>query len=120
MVREIRKASLLKQLKNAFYSPYFIPGILLAIAVITIPIITLVSSKPQDVRQRAAAPNKTATINANPSSANITVGQLFNVDVVIDGGGQVFNAAQATIAVSSNLLIQSLTVTNPSSGGCNF
>lgn len=120
MVREIRKVPLEKKLKKAVHFPYFLPGLLLAIAVITIPIITLISSVPQDIRQRAAAPNKTATINTIPSSANVTVGQIFNVDVVIDGGGQAFNAAQATVAVSSNLSIQSVTITASDSGGCNF
>jgi hypothetical protein len=119
MVREIRKVSLLKQFRNALSSPYLIPGILLVIAIITIPIITLMSSKSQDIRQRAAT-NQTATINTNPSTNNLTVGQTFSVDVVIDGGGQAFNAAQSTVTVSSNLLIQSLTVTASASGGCNF
>lgn len=120
MVREIRKVSLLKQFKNLFGSPYFIPGILLTIAAITIPIITLVSSRPQDVRQRAAPSNKTATINTNPSTATIIAGQAFNVNIVIDGGGQAFNAAQSIVTVSSNLLIQSVTITASDSGGCNF
>ena len=48
------------------------------------------------------------------------VGQQFVVNLVIDGGGQAFNAAQASVSIPSNLTIQNLTITPPASGGCNF
>lgn len=67
-----------------------------------------------------AASVKTATINTSPSSGTFSVNQEFTVDLVIDGGGEAFNAAQATVAVSSNLSVKTLTITPTSSGGCNF
>ncbi len=67
-----------------------------------------------------AASNKTATINIDPPSGTFSVGQEFTVDLVIDGGGEAFNAAKADVTVSSNLTVKSLTITPISSGGCNF
>ncbi len=67
-----------------------------------------------------AANNKTATISAIPAAATYQIGQTFVVNIVIDGGGQAFNAAQASVAVSSNLTVQSLSINPPSSSGCNF
>lgn len=58
---------------------------------------------------------KTATMNVSPSSGSHNVGDTFNVDLVINGGGQSFNAAAATVTPSSNLSIQSLT-----QGSCGF
>jgi hypothetical protein len=58
-----------------------------------------------------------ASIAAFPSSSTVTVGTPFTVDVAINAG-QAFNAAQATVAVSPNLAITSLS--NPSSNACNF
>lgn len=54
-----------------------------------------------------------ATISVSPHTG--TYGTPFTVDVVVDGGGQAFNAAQATVAISSNL-----TPTNLVLGDCNF
>lgn len=59
-----------------------------------------------------------ATINTSPAGSSVTVGTSFTVDVSVNGGGQAFNAAQATVAVSANLSITSLA--NPSSNACNF
>jgi len=67
-----------------------------------------------------AASVRTATINTSPSSGTFFVNQEFTVDLVIDGGGETFNAAQATVAVSGNLSVKSLTITPTSLGGCNF
>ena len=67
-----------------------------------------------------AASVKTATINTSPSSGTFSVNQEFSIDLVIDGGGQAFNAAQATVVVSGNLSVKALTITATSSGGCNF
>lgn len=67
-----------------------------------------------------AATSKTATISVAPSTGSFALGQQFLVNLVVDGGGQAFNAAQAAVAVSSNLTVVNLTVTPASSGGCNF
>lgn len=57
-------------------------------------------------------------IAVSPSSSNVTVGTPFNVDVVVNGGGQIFNAAQATVSLSSNLTVSSLH--NPTANACNL
>ena len=67
-----------------------------------------------------AASVKTATISTSPSSETFFVDQEFSVDLVIDSGGDAFNAAQANVTVSNNLSIKSLTITPASLGGCNF
>jgi hypothetical protein len=56
-----------------------------------------------------------ATIETNPSSQSVSVGDNFTVDVNIAGNGQAFNAAQADVAVSANIEIVSL-----SEGDCNL
>ncbi len=63
-------------------------------------------------------PTPTPFIGVSPSSATVSAGTPFNVDVIVDGGGQAFNAAQATVAVSSGLSVTGLH--NPSSNACNF
>ncbi len=60
-----------------------------------------------------AANAPSATMSVFPSTGSFD--QSFKIDIVVDGGGQVFNAAQATIAVSSGLSISDLTL-----GDCNF
>ncbi len=57
-------------------------------------------------------------VEVSPASSSVNVGTPFNVDVVVDGGGQAFNAAQATISVSSNLTVTGLH--NATSNPCNF
>lgn len=57
----------------------------------------------------------TATINASPVSGTLIINSPTTVTVTVNGGGQAFNAAQATVATSSNL-----TVTNLTNGNCNF
>jgi len=120
MVHEIHEPKLNKKLRNLARSPFFIPGILLFFLVLTIPIISLVTSHRQDIRQRAAAGTPTATMIVNPSIGSYVVGQTFSMEVVIDGGGQSFNASQADITFSSNLTVQSLIINDVASGGCNF
>lgn len=57
------------------------------------------------------------TILASPASENVTTNTTFTVDVVIKGNGTAFNAAQANVAVSSNLQIVDLQpATNNSCG----
>lgn len=57
----------------------------------------------------------TATINATPTNGTLVINNPTTVAVAVNGGGQAFNAAQATVAVSNNL-----TVTNLTNGNCNF
>jgi hypothetical protein len=63
-------------------------------------------------------PPSPVTIGILPSSSNEFVGSPFSVDVVVDGAGQEFNAAEATVGVSSNLTINSISI--PSTIPCNF
>ena len=89
--------------------------------VLALPVIVVLTRQQQDIRQRAAPPgNRTATINAVPSAGTFFVDQQFSVSIVIDGGGQLFNAAQANVSISTNLVVDSLTIVPQASGGCNF
>jgi hypothetical protein len=63
-------------------------------------------------------PTPAVQIVADPSSATETVGTPFKVEVKVNDGGQAFNAAQATVTLSSNLSILGLNY--PSSNSCNF
>lgn len=119
MVREIRSGNLFDRVKKFSSTPFFVPVLFLLFLILTVPVISFVTSKPVDIRQRAQG-TQTATINITPSGGPITLGQTFSVDLVIDGGGQTFNAAQADISISSNLTVQSLTITPAGQGGCNF
>lgn len=65
-----------------------------------------------------AAGSTTAQILVSPSSATVQVDQSFTIDVKVSGGGETFNAAQATVSVSSNLAVTSLSA--PDSNACNF
>lgn len=56
----------------------------------------------------------TATIVANPSSGTYAIGATFNVTLVINGGGQSFNAASATVSVTD------LTINSVTDGNCGF
>ncbi|MDE2589108.1 MAG: hypothetical protein KGL95_05530, partial [Patescibacteria group bacterium] len=67
-----------------------------------------------------ASTNKTAVISVSPYTGTYNIGDTFTVNLIVDGGGQVFNAARATVTVSSNLTVQSLTAPDPASGGCGF
>jgi len=90
---------------------------LLIISIVTPTIVT----NRFDIRQRAAPTiNKTATITISPSTGSFPIQVPFNVDIVVDGGGQIFNAAKINISVSSNLVIQNLVITPANGGGCNF
>ncbi len=62
-----------------------------------------------------AVPPSTATIITDSASGSHTVGNPFTVAVKINGGGQNFNAAQATVTVSPNM-----TASNLTAGDCNF
>lgn len=54
-------------------------------------------------------------ITVSPHTGNYTTDQIFSVDVGIDGGGTPFNAAKATVSISSGLGIQDVTI-----GDCDF
>lgn len=56
----------------------------------------------------------TAVMSAYPATGSYSVGTNFNIAIVVDGGGQTFNAAQAKIALT-NLTVQSI-----QPGTCNF
>ena len=53
------------------------------------------------------------TLKTSPNSG--TYSSSFVVDVVVDGGGQAFNAAQATVSISPNLSVSDLVL-----GDCKF
>src|SRR5947209_20054927 len=53
------------------------------------------------------------TIKVSPG--NGTYANSFTINMVIDGGGQSFNAAQAAIKLSQNLAVKDITL-----GNCNF
>jgi hypothetical protein len=56
------------------------------------------------------------TIGVSPTSGAIyTLSNLFSVDLVIDGHGDAFNAAQATVNVSTGAQIENLIL-----GDCHF
>lgn len=120
MVREIRDKNLSEKIKGIVRTPFFVPVLFLLFLVVTIPVITFVTSKPVDIRQRAAQGTPTGTINITPTNQNYNVGQQFTISLVLNGGGQQFNAAQADVAVSSNLTVNSLNIVPAASGGCNF
>ena len=56
-----------------------------------------------------------ATMSINPGTGSYSVGEAFSVDLVIDGKGDAFNAAKATIEVSQALQINDVIL-----GDCNF
>ena len=56
-----------------------------------------------------------ATMNLNPATGSHNVGGSLSVDLVIDGQGEAFNAAKATVEVSSALQINDIFL-----GDCNF
>lgn len=114
-MRIIHEKSLYKKIKEIGILPLSITLFLF----LAFPVILYMVFTRQNVRQNAET-NKTATIKISPPSASYNVGQQFSVNLIIDGGGQLFNSAQATITVSPNLIIRSLEILPIGSGGCNF
>lgn len=55
------------------------------------------------------------TISVVPASGTYQKGQIFTAAIKVDGGGTKFNAAKASVAVSQNLSVQSVTL-----GDCDF
>lgn len=119
MVKVVRRQAPWEKLKRAMRSPFLPVAIILLFAAAAIPSVYYYNSLNHDLRSRAAG-TPTATIIATPSNGTFAVGQQFNVNVVINGNGQAFNAAEADVSVSSNLTVNSLALVSPSSGGCNF
>lgn len=54
-------------------------------------------------------------LRVNPTGGSYPIGTPFSLDLVIDGHGDIFNAAKATVTVSQNAYVQGLTL-----GNCNF
>lgn len=59
-----------------------------------------------------------ASIKVTPASGSATLTTPLTVDLVVDGGGQAFNAAEATVTVSPNMSVTNLTA--PTSDACNL
>lgn len=120
MVRSVKKQKISTKISRVSKSKMFFPLLLLFVVIVSVPVVRILTSSNLDIRQRAAQGDKTAIIRVSPQSADLTIGQQLTVSIVIDGGGQPFNAAQSDVAVSSNLRINSLNIVPPESGGCNF
>ena len=56
-----------------------------------------------------------ATMSLSPATGSYDAGNAFSVDLVIDGNGDAFNAAKATVEVSGGLQINDVFL-----GDCNF
>lgn len=56
-----------------------------------------------------------AVIYVSPSAGNYNVGRTFTADVIVDGAGEIFNAAKADVSISTNLAVKDLTL-----GDCDF
>lgn len=119
MVRIVRNQSPKEKLRSVFRSPFFNISLVVIIALITIPLVYYFNSINHNLRSKAAV-NPTATISAVPSTGTFAVGQQFTVNIVIDGHGQAFNAAESVVSVSNNFTVNNLAFVSPSSGGCNF
>ncbi len=120
MVRVISKKSGASRFSGFVWSPEFGATIISVLVLIAIPVTVLLTSKQQDVRQRASSVNKTAVISVSPSTGSFKTNEEFSVNVEVNGGTQALDSVKANIAVSPNLKIVSLSVTPASSGGCSF
>lgn len=67
-----------------------------------------------------SVPTLTSSVEivTSPESGNKTVGSPFSVNVAVNSDEEAFNAARATVAISSNLSINS--VSAPTSNACNM
>ncbi len=120
MVREVKRKRFSKKIKEFTSSRFFIPFTILFVVIVSVFTIRLLTSGILDIRQRAATPKPTAVMSVSPETGNYGIGQQFVVSFGIDGGGQSFGAAQADVILSSNLQIESIIITPPESGGCQF
>ncbi len=72
MVREIKGRNLLDKVKSSSKTPFFMPVLFLLFLVVTIPVITFITSRPIDIRQRAATFREMAMNNAQSSTGAFT------------------------------------------------
>lgn len=54
-------------------------------------------------------------LRINPQLGNFQTGQTFDVNVTVDGGGDIFNAAEATVVISPSIQVKNITF-----GDCGF
>lgn len=120
MVKVLSPLSRVEKIKSFVWSPEFGTVIITMLLLFAIPATIFMFSKPQDIRQRASSLSRTATINMVPSIAVYKLNEIFSVNLVIDGGGQAFDSAQAIVKVTNNLEVLSLNMMSPNTGGCNF
>lgn len=120
MVREVKRKRFSKKIKEITSSRFFIPFTILFVVIISVFAMKLLTSGILDIRQRAATPKPTAVMSITPEAGSYGIGQQYVVNLGIDGGGQSFGAAAADIILSSNLQIESISITPPESGGCQF
>ncbi len=120
MVRVISKKSGASRFSGFVWSPEFGATIISILVLIAIPVTVLLTSKQQDIRQRASNVNKTAVISISPSTGTFKINQEFSVNLEVNGGSQALDSVKANVAVSPNLKIISLSVTPSSSNGCSF
>ena len=81
----------------------------------TAPTTTVSPTQTPTATPTPGSVGQTATITTNPSAQSVPVGTPFQVAIMVNGNGTAFNAAQATVTVSSNLTVNSLT-----NGNCNY
>lgn len=112
-----------KQFRNSkgfVWSPEFGATIISIIVLVAIPTTLYLTFKSQDVRQQASSNVHGAVISIDPQSGVYSVGQNFAVTLLIDGGVEKLSGARATVGVSPNLVVNSLTLTQKDAGGCGF
>ena len=73
-------------------------------------VLSIFFGKPEAVKAAGSA-----TISFSPQSGTYQVGKPFSVNVMINGNGQSFNAASATVVIPPQLQISNLVL-----GDCNF
>ncbi len=106
---------------NGFvWSPELGATIITVMVLVAIPTTLFLTQARQDTRQQASGNTQSATISADPQSGVYSVGQKFGATIIIDSGTQEFSAAKATIGVSSELAIDTLTITPEIANGCEF
>ncbi len=101
------------------WSPELGATIITVLVLVAIPTTLFLTQSRQDTRQQASGDAQRATISVDPSTGIYSVGQKFAAAVIVSGGMQEFSAAKATVGVSSELVINSLTV-NSGPQECGF
>lgn len=109
-----------KSSKGFVWSPEFGATIISVLVLIAIPTTLYLTHKSQDTRQQASGNVSSAIISIDPQSGVYSVGQKFAANVLIHGGVEDFSGAKASIGITSNLTVDSLTLTTSSANGCNF